>query len=69
MQQLYLYHHYSQMKHLNDTSADGLATTSIISFLATLSTQLQPIIAAVAGLIAIVSGLFAIRYYYLKSKR
>ena len=62
--------HYSHlMKHLNDTTADGLATTSIISFLATLSTQLQPIIAAVAGLIAIVSGLFAIRYYYLKSKR
>jgi hypothetical protein len=57
------------MKHLNDTTADGLATTSFISFLATLSTQLQPIIAAVAGLIAIVSGLFAIRYYYLKSKR
>ena len=57
------------MKHLNDTTADGLATTSIISFLATISTQLQPIIAAVAGLIAIVSGLFAIRYYYLKSKR
>ena len=67
---MYLNHqHHSQMKHLNDTTADGLATTSIISFLATLSTQLQPIIAAVAGLIAIVSGLFAIRYYYLKSKR
>jgi hypothetical protein len=56
------------MKNLNDTSADGLATTSIISFLATLSTQMQPIISAIAGLIAIVSGLFAIRYYYLKSK-
>ena len=67
---MYLNHHQdSQMKHLNDTTADGLATTSIISFLATLSTQMQPIIAAVAGLIAIVSGLFAIRYYYLKSKR
>jgi hypothetical protein len=25
------------MKHLNDTTADGLATSSIISFLATLS--------------------------------
>ena len=57
------------MKHLNDTTADGLATTSIISFLATLSTQMQPIIAAVAGLIGIVSGIFAIRYYYLKSKK
>jgi hypothetical protein len=57
------------MKNLNDTSADGLATTSIISFLASLSTQFQPIITAFAGLIAIVSGLFAIRYYYLKSKK
>jgi lysozyme family protein len=57
------------MKHLNDTSADGLATTSIISFLATLSTQMQPIITALAGLIAIISGLFAIRYYYLKTKK
>jgi hypothetical protein len=57
------------MKNLNDTAADGLATTSIISFLATLSTQMQPIISAIAGLIAIVSGLFAIRYYYLKSKK
>jgi len=57
------------MKNLNDTSADGLATTSLISFLATLSTQFQPIISAMAGLIAIVSGLFAIRYYYLKSKK
>jgi hypothetical protein len=56
------------MKNLNDTSADAMATTSIISFLATLSTQMQPIITAIAGLIAIVSGLFAIRYYYLKSK-
>jgi hypothetical protein len=56
------------MKNLNDTSADAMATTSIISFLATLSTQMQPIISAIAGLIAIVSWLFAIRYYYLKSK-
>jgi hypothetical protein len=57
------------MKNLNDTSADGLATTSIISFIATLSTELQPIITACAGLIAIVSGIFAIRYYYIKSKK
>jgi len=57
------------MKNLNDTSADGLATTSIISFIATLSTELQPIITALAGLIAIVSGIFAIRYYYIKSKK
>jgi hypothetical protein len=30
---------------------------------------MQPIISAIAGLIAIVSGLFAIRYYYLKTKK
>jgi hypothetical protein len=57
------------MNNLNDTTADGLATTSLISFLATMSTQFQPIISAFAGLIAIISGLFAIRYYYLKSKK
>jgi len=56
------------MKNFNDTSADAMATTSIISFLAHMSTTLQPIISAFAGLVAIVSGLFAIRYYYLKSK-
>lgn len=58
------------MKHnLNDTAADGLAATSFISWLAHMSTTLQPIISAFAGLVAIVSGLFAIRYYYLKSKK
>lgn len=57
------------MKHFNDTAADTLAATSLISWLAHLSTTLQPIISAFAGLVAIVSGLFAIRYYYLKSKK
>lgn len=58
------------MKHnLNDTAADGLAATSLLSWLAHLSTSLQPIISAFAGIVAIISGLFAIRYYYLKSKK
>lgn len=57
------------MKNINDAEADGLAITSFISWMAHLSTTLQPIISALAGLIAIVSGIFAIRYYYLKSKR
>jgi hypothetical protein len=57
------------MKNINDAEADGLAITSFISWMAHLSMTLQPIISALAGLIAIISGLFAIRYYYLKSKR
>jgi hypothetical protein len=55
--------------NLNDTAADGLAATSLISWMAHMSTTLQPIISACAGLVAIISGLFAIRYYYLKTKK
>jgi hypothetical protein len=57
------------MKHFNDNTADILATTSFVSTLAHYSMMFQPIVSMFAGLIAIVSGLFAIRYYYLKSKR
>jgi len=49
------------MKHnLNDTAADGLAATSLISWLAHMSTTLQPIISAFAGLVAIVDVLNAV---------
>jgi hypothetical protein len=53
---------------LNDNLADILLTTSIVSTIAHYSTIVQPIVSLFAGLIAIVSGIFAIRYYYLKSK-
>lgn len=53
---------------VNDNVADILLTTTVVSSIAHYSTMLQPIVSLFAGLIAIVSGLFAIRYYYLKSK-
>jgi uncharacterized membrane protein len=56
------------MKHMNDNIADLLLTTSVISSIAHYSSLMQPIVSLFAGLIAIVSGIFAIRYYYLKSK-
>lgn len=54
--------------NLSDTTADAMLTTSVVSTIAHFSTQLQPIVSLLAGLIAIASGLFAIRYYYIKSK-
>jgi hypothetical protein len=58
------------MKHnLNDTTAETIMTTTMISAFTHYATLLQPLVSFTAGLIAIVSGLFAIRYYYLKSKK
>jgi hypothetical protein len=54
--------------NLSDTTADAMLTTSVVSTIAHFSTQLQPIVSLLAGLIAIASGIFAIRYYYIKSK-
>ena len=53
---------------INDNVADILLTTSVVSSIAHYSSLMQPIVSLFAGLIAIVSGVFAIRYYYLKSK-
>ena len=53
---------------MNDNIADLLLTTSVISSIAHYSSLMQPIVSLLAGLIAIISGIFAIRYYYLKSK-
>ena len=54
------------MKNINDSIADTLTVVSGTSALAHLATTYQPIISAVAGLIAIVSGLLAIWYYSKK---
>jgi hypothetical protein len=53
---------------INDNVADLLLTTSVVSSIAHYSSLMQPIVSLFAGLIAIISGIFAIRYYYLKSK-
>lgn len=49
--------------------ADTLLVTSGVATISHYATQFQPIISDLAGLVAIISGLFAIRFYYLKSKK
>lgn len=46
---------------------DISAGISILSAVVTIST-IQPFVSLCAGLVAIVSGIFAIRYYYFKTK-
>lgn len=53
------------MTHSNH--ADISATVSILSAVVTMS-SIQPFVSLCAGLVAIVSGIFAIRYYYWKTK-
>jgi hypothetical protein len=43
------------------------ASISILSAVVTIS-SIQPIISLCAGLVAIVTGIFSIRYYYWKTK-
>ena len=47
--------------------ADASASISILSAVVTIS-SIQPYVSLTAGLVAIVSGIFAIRYYYWKTK-
>jgi hypothetical protein len=51
----------------NNTHGDVSATISILGAVVTIS-NIQPIVSLLAGLVAIVSGIFAIRYYYWKTK-
>lgn len=51
----------------HNTHADISATISILSAVVTVS-SIQPFVSLCAGLVAIVSGIFAIRYYYWKTK-
>lgn len=47
-----------------DTSAIITGLTAVAHY----ATLFQPIISAITGIIAIISGIFAIRFYYIKSK-
>ena len=47
--------------------ADASASVSILSAVITIN-SIQPVVTLGAGLVAIVSGIFAIRYYYWKTK-
>ena len=56
------------MRHVNDTIAFATASTSVVSAIAAKATEFQPIISALSGLIAIITGIFAIWYYIKKIK-
>lgn len=47
---------------------DLSATISVVSAVVTMS-AIQPFVSLCAGLVAIISGMFAIRYYYWKTKK
>lgn len=51
---------------LQDSIAAAGASTSVVTAIAAKATEFQPIISAMSGLIAIITGLFAIIYYMKK---
>jgi ABC-type nickel/cobalt efflux system permease component RcnA len=54
------------IESMQDSIAAAAASTSVVGAVAAKATELQPIISAFSGLIAIVTGLFAIWYYIKK---
>jgi hypothetical protein len=57
------------MNRMSDNFADSLTTVSSISAIAHFAIQVQPIISAVAGVVAIVSGTLAAIYYIKKLQK
>lgn len=54
---------------LQDSIAAAGASTSVVTAIAAKATEFQPIISAMSGVIAIITGLFAIIYYFKKINR
>lgn len=55
---------------MTQDSSQALVNTGVSMTAATLSvTQVQPFVTLVAGLVAIFSGIMAIRYYYNATKK
>ena len=55
---------------MTQDSSQALVNTAVSMTAATLTiTQVQPFVTLVAGLVAIVSGTMAIRYYYNATKK
>jgi ABC-type nickel/cobalt efflux system permease component RcnA len=54
------------VENIQDSVAAVAASTSVVSAVASKATELQPIISAMSGLIAIITGVFAIWYYIKK---
>jgi hypothetical protein len=57
------------MKHFNDTESEAVITATLISAITHYATLLQPILSFCVGVMSLISAVFAIRYYYLKSKK
>jgi flagellar biogenesis protein FliO len=53
-------------QEIQDSLAAAGASTSVVTAIAAKATAFQPIISAMSGLIAIITGLFAIMYYIKK---
>jgi ABC-type nickel/cobalt efflux system permease component RcnA len=56
-------------QEIQDSIAAAGASTSVVTAVAAKATEFQPIISAMSGLIAIITGLFAIVYYMKKLNR
>lgn len=56
-------------QEIQDSIAAAGASTSVVTAIAAKATEFQPIISAMSGLIAIITGLFAIMYYVKKINR
>jgi len=55
---------------MQQDSSQALANTAVSMTAATITiTQVQPFVTFIAGLVAIFSGIMAIRYYYNATKR
>jgi ABC-type nickel/cobalt efflux system permease component RcnA len=54
------------VESIQDSIAAAAASTSVVGAVAAKATEFQPIISAMSGLIAIVTGVFAIWYYIKK---
>jgi undecaprenyl pyrophosphate phosphatase UppP len=52
----------------NNNSADLATMLSIFSAVVSIS-NIQPVVTLIGSLVAIISGLFAIRYYYKVTKK
>ena len=53
-------------QEIQDSIAAAGASTSVVTAIAAKATEFQPIISAMSGAIAILTGLFAIVYYVKK---
>lgn len=57
------------MKNFSDTAADSSTIISVVSAVASVSTEAQPIISALAGIIAIISGTLAAIHYFKQIRK